>query len=191
MLEITEDGIIGTPPDRMAAIKKKPIIGKLALRMTRWLRAINVERHLDTGDLHIDIGCGDGYFLFRSPYKRRIGYDILMGDSDEITNNLDFPDNSVDLVSMLAVIEHLPDPLVTLKEIHRVLKPGHKLVLTTPKEAAERVINLYVSHVEDVHEIYFDQKSMQEMVDGLFEVTGYHTFIFGLNQAFCLTKLEN
>ena len=189
MIEITEAGLIGTPPDREGSIHKRPLIGKVSLRLTRWLRAIHAERYMDEGELHIDIGCGDGYFLFRSPYKRRVGFDKLMGDDDEITDRLSFPDNSVDLVTMLAVIEHLHDPMTLLTEIHRVLKPGHKLILTTPKEAAERIINLYVKHIDEVHEIYFDQESMKELVEGLFQVTHYHTFIVGLNQAFCLTKL--
>ena len=34
---------------------------------------------------------------------------------------------------MLHVIEHLPDPLATLREINRVLKPRGYLVLETPR----------------------------------------------------------
>jgi len=42
-------------------------------------------------------------------------------------------DASTDVVVMLHVIEHLPDPAATLREIHRVLKPGGHLVLETPR----------------------------------------------------------
>lgn len=43
------------------------------------------------------------------------------------------PAASADVLVMLHVIEHLPDPLATLREIHRVLKPGGHLVLETPR----------------------------------------------------------
>jgi hypothetical protein len=60
--------------------------------------------------------------------------------------------------------------------------------MTTPKEAAEFLIHLYVRDIEEEHEIYFDLKSMREVCRGMFEVTGYNTFIMGLNQVFCLEK---
>jgi SAM-dependent methyltransferase len=43
------------------------------------------------------------------------------------------PGESVDAVVMLHVIEHIPDPVGTLREIFRVLKPGGHLVLETPR----------------------------------------------------------
>ena len=43
------------------------------------------------------------------------------------------PENSVDAAMMLHVIEHVPDPVGTLSEIYRVLKPGGHLVVETPR----------------------------------------------------------
>jgi 2-polyprenyl-3-methyl-5-hydroxy-6-metoxy-1,4-benzoquinol methylase len=42
-------------------------------------------------------------------------------------------EESADVVMMLHVIEHIPDPVGTLREIFRVLKPGGHLVLETPR----------------------------------------------------------
>jgi len=37
--------------------------------------------------------------------------------------SLDFPDASVDLVAMVRVLHHLPDPTAELAEVHRILQP--------------------------------------------------------------------
>ena len=47
---------------------------------------------------------------------------------DDITD-LSFPNDCFDLVFVSAVLEHLPDPVVALKEIRRVLKPGAATVI--------------------------------------------------------------
>ncbi len=43
------------------------------------------------------------------------------------------PAESADVVILLHVIEHVPDPLATMREIWRVLKPGGHMVLETPR----------------------------------------------------------
>ncbi len=39
-------------------------------------------------------------------------------------SSLDFPDDSVDLVAMVRVMHHLPDPGTELAEVSRILRPG-------------------------------------------------------------------
>jgi len=45
------------------------------------------------------------------------------------------PDNTFDFVVSFQVIEHIEDDLLYLKEIHRVLKPGGKALITTPNRS--------------------------------------------------------
>ncbi len=46
-----------------------------------------------------------------------------------------YPDGSFDLVYSNNVLEHVPDPLATLREVERVLKPGGSFVAKTPNKA--------------------------------------------------------
>ncbi len=85
------------------------------LRLTRWPRAVNLERYRDDGECHLDIGCGDGDFLRRSKCRERIGLDRLLGE--DIDDHLDFPDDHFDYVTMLAVIEHIDHPGRLLAEM--------------------------------------------------------------------------
>jgi ubiquinone/menaquinone biosynthesis C-methylase UbiE len=94
---------------------------------------------------HLDIGSGNGDLiaLMRSRFKIHSSAcdytDSLMKLPDvnvKIANlsieDLPFADESFDLVTFTEVIEHLEHYRGTLRDIHRVLKPGGTLVLTTP-----------------------------------------------------------
>jgi SAM-dependent methyltransferase len=60
--------------------------------------------------------------------KKRIKYCCLDIEKREFP----FPDESFDVVFFVDVLEHLYDPIIALKEIRRVLKPGGYLCLKTP-----------------------------------------------------------
>ena len=50
-------------------------------------------------------------------------------------DNLKFPANSVDLLTMIRVMHHLPDPNPTFKELHRVLSDDGYLILEVANSA--------------------------------------------------------
>lgn len=110
---------------------------------TRNLRLL--QRHADGGKL-LDIGCSTGLFLVAaraagwsvqgleySKDSSRIardarGLDVKTGALEDDT----FPPGRFDVVTMWDVIEHVPDPTVTLKRILPLLRPGGLLLLKTP-----------------------------------------------------------
>jgi len=94
----------------------------------------------------LDIGCGSyPYFLSHTYFAEKFAVDQLEKPSTVSNINwhtlnlnlepaLPFEDTYFDVVTMLAVAEHLaPNSLVTLfQDVHRVLRPGGRLIITTP-----------------------------------------------------------
>jgi SAM-dependent methyltransferase len=56
---------------------------------------------------------------------------------------LPFPDDQFDFILSLETLEHAPDPLLLLRELARVLKPGGTLVLSCPPATAEVPLRVY------------------------------------------------
>lgn len=66
-------------------------------------------------------------------FRNTKNIEIIHHNIDEET--LNYPDNYFDTALMSAVIEHLIDPINALRQIHRVLSHGGKLILDTPNIA--------------------------------------------------------
>lgn len=80
----------------------------------------------------IDLGCGDKFIQqpiikLNHNYK---GFDI--DDLDLEKDSLKLPDNSVDIVISLGLIEALKNPINLIKESYRVLKRGGYIYYITP-----------------------------------------------------------
>jgi SAM-dependent methyltransferase len=60
--------------------------------------------------------------------RRRGCEDVVEG----VVEELPWADESFDLVTLLDVLEHTADDLVTLEEMHRVVRPGGYLLVTVP-----------------------------------------------------------
>jgi SAM-dependent methyltransferase len=74
----------------------------------------------------------------------RVTVDVFDVERDEFP----FEDHSFDVVTCLEVLEHLAlDPMAMMCEIHRVLRPGGTLVLTTPNAVrTANVVNILLGH---------------------------------------------
>jgi len=104
-----------------------------------------VRRRLNANSRVLDLGCGRGGVveLFWHDVRLAAGLDP---DSPSLTEHrapgmpvicgvgerMPFLDESFDLIVCLWVLEHLDEPLATLREVRRVLRPGGHFIFLTP-----------------------------------------------------------
>lgn len=93
----------------------------------------------------LDVGCGNGAYIDQ---MRQLGWDVTGVEPDEEAASIaiesglpvfrgslmdaKFPTEHFDAITMNHVIEHVANPVELLKECHRVLKLGGRMMVTTP-----------------------------------------------------------
>ncbi len=84
------------------------------------------------GGINVDLGSGDKGFSAYSLSIGIISYPYDLPDFDLEKDTLPHKDESVDFITLNAVIEHIKDPGNILKESFRVLKHGGLIFIRTP-----------------------------------------------------------
>ncbi|KAA8709813.1 class I SAM-dependent methyltransferase [Helicobacter canis] len=104
--------------------------------------------------------------------------------------HLPFPNESFEIITMLAVLEHLHHPQAMLEEIARVLKPDGILLLTVPSHLAKPVLEFLAFRLKIVseaeiadHKRYYNKRDLRELVASVPELTlTKHTYFqLGMN----------
>ena len=124
-------------------------------------------------------------------------YVVDRNRGDDLPVHLSCPDGSVDVVTMMHVIEHLYHPISALREAHRILKRGGRLIITTDNAMNLNTLFNYVSGIgytfEPVegtaamsmsdwrgHVRFFSSRDLQTLI----QATGFATKCIGYDEIF-------
>lgn len=147
-----------------------------SIRVFRKFRQKRIERFARKGRI-LDIGCGRGEFL---SFLKERGWEAIGLELNEETSwharnvfgldirtgslvNAQFEDIYFDVITLWHVLEHLPDPVQTIKDCRRILKPGGLLVIAAPNfdSLQARISGRYWFHLDLPHHVsHFTDKNL-------------------------------
>lgn len=149
-------------------------------RVIEYLRFNKINKYIPKNCVLLDLGCGYNATLLKrysSSIKKGTGIDLSVNSNlkkiklikGRIDNKIKLQSNKFDVITALAVIEHVESPKTMLKEAYRLLKKNGILLITTPSKYNKPILeflafNLKViskSEIED-HKRYYDKMSLQK-----------------------------
>lgn len=152
-------------------------------KLFRQERFKKIKKYIFDDSVVCDLGCGkDAKFLknISSFIQQGIGLDGAIEDYQnsklelkkiKIEKNLPLGSESCDIITMMALIEHLSYPQEVLNECFRCLKPAGKLIIATPTPLAKPILEflafkLNLINEKDIsdHKNYFWPKNLKQML---------------------------
>ncbi len=171
----------------------------------RRLKLIN--NYIQTGKL-LDAGCGQGDFLTEAKnYGFSVtGCDIASSAISYVKKTLKLPaivapialgrlpKGPFDVISSWDVIEHMTDPIMSLRAFHQVQKKGGYLFMTTPdiNSIDARILGKFWYGFKRIpeHLYYFSPITMKRMLeDAGYEMISIRPWGFQRNLAYCIDQL--
>ena len=156
-------------------------------------RLVNFDGYV--GKRVLDVGCGVGNDLsrFAKGGARVVGVDLAERSIELARQNfglrglkgefyimdgeqLEFPDNSFDLVYCHTVLHFTPHPERMIREIHRVLKPGQQAILMTVNRRSwlnflHKVMNVEIDHLDAPVFYQYSAREFREILSPFAAVT--------------------
>ncbi len=175
------------------------------------LRFLKVWGNTKRGSVVADLGCGyKGAFLRKisGKIKSGIGYDISVSNKDlpknivlkkvDLNGNIDKRKDYFDVITALAVLEHINNPVRFLKQAKKMLKRNGKLIITTPDKSGKKILeflsfNLGLISKKEIsdHKNYFDKEKIESLAKNAeLKIIKIGTFEFGWNIIFVGQKVN-
>jgi len=163
----------GEPDESVAAMKR--------LTFGRYLRLL---RRYRPGGRLLDVGCAFGAMLQSAagagyePFGVELNPAAVEKAGRHCQNvhcgrlsEARYDDEMFDVVTMTDFLEHVRDPLATLAEARRVMKPGGVLLITTPNSGSPlaKLLGRRWIHYKLEHLFYFNRRTLRRLLGG-FEI---------------------
>jgi 2-polyprenyl-3-methyl-5-hydroxy-6-metoxy-1,4-benzoquinol methylase len=168
--------------------------------LSPWLREKRIEAAYPflKGKI-LDVGCGTGFLAKFITSENYLGVDI---DEESLTIarrknpswrfQKEYPEGEAfDTILLLAVIEHVNDPVNFLRGLKTLLKTEGHIILTTPHPSMivfhhlGSKINIFSKEAHDEHQDVFNFLKMKNLTSqAQLEIIYYRRFLFGANQLF-------
>lgn len=153
---------------------------------TRYRKRLHAAKRAGLSGRLLDVGVGHGTFLYvareqgwevqgidvsryaAQAAKERFDVDVAVSTLEEAR----FPSGQFDLVHLAHVLEHLPDPIASLKEIRRILKPSGRLLVEVPNEFENFGVHVMDAlrierrpyPVQSSHLFFFDPSTLRKVL---------------------------
>ena len=179
---------------------------KTADRIIQRWRMAKIRRYIPRGGRVLDIGCADGA-LFRK-LSNRIGSGV--GVDPELASSAgnsrfqllsgtipaDLAPAQFDAATMLAVVEHLPEDVITQmrNQCVRLLKPGGLVLITVPSPFVDHILNLLIwlrlaGNMSFEQHHGFDTRTVPARFGGTgLELVKHKRFQLGLNNLYVFRR---
>lgn len=146
----------------------------------------NLTRYIQPGQRYVGVEGPAAFLTWLA--QNRPGYQFYQRDLDQDLLALD---EQFDTITMIAVIEHLEQPNFILRQLPAVMKPGARLVITTPSHLGDRIhrfgarLGLFSKEAVEEHHTIFSPSSMRlALSESGLELINYQGFLLGGNQIF-------
>ncbi len=178
-------------------------------RIIRRLRERKIVRLIPDNSIVCDLGCGSGKFLYSiaGNIKEGIGIDrdvksYKIGNITfiklDLEKKLKLPSNKFNVVTSLAVLEHLNKPESLVKEAFRILKKNGLFIATTPSKLSKSILEFLAfklhlineEHIKE-HKNYFSREDLRRILKKYgFKNIKISYFEFGMNNIIIAKKVS-